>query len=94
MIVVAGADTDKAAPLGLLVLVVLCVVCYFLFKSMSGHLRKVRDEWPDSTPKPSTDAGTEARKAVADKPTAEAPTVGESGTADEPADPPAPPPQP
>ncbi len=50
MTVLAGVDTDKAAPLGLLVLVLLCVGCYFLFKSMSRHLRKVRDEWPAELP--------------------------------------------
>ena len=43
---IAAAESGKAGPLGLLVLVLLCVACYLLFKSMSRHLRKVRDEWP------------------------------------------------
>ena len=51
----AAAESGKAGPLGLLVLVLLCVACYLLFKSMSRHLRKVRDEWPGdqrATPPP------------------------------------------
>lgn len=40
--VLAGEDSGKAGPLGLLVVVVLGIACYFLFKSMSGHLRKVQ----------------------------------------------------
>jgi hypothetical protein len=43
---IAAAESGKAGPLGLLVLVLLCLACYLLFKSMSRHLRKVRDEWP------------------------------------------------
>jgi hypothetical protein len=46
---VAG-DSGQAGPLGLLVLVLLGVACYLLFKSMSRHLRKVRDEWPEELP--------------------------------------------
>ena len=44
--VAGGDDQDKAAPLGLFVLVLLGVASYFLFKSMSRHLRRVRDEFP------------------------------------------------
>ena len=43
-------DTDKAAPLGLLVVVILGVVCYFLFRSMSRHLRRVREDFPVDLP--------------------------------------------
>jgi hypothetical protein len=43
---IAAAESGKAGPLGLLVLVLLCLACYLLFKSMSRHLRKVREEWP------------------------------------------------
>jgi hypothetical protein len=42
----AGDDQQKAAPLGLFVLLLLGVACYFLFKSMSRHLKRVRDEFP------------------------------------------------
>jgi hypothetical protein len=45
-VTITAAESGKAGPLGLLVLVLLCLACYLLFKSMSRHLRKVRDEWP------------------------------------------------
>jgi hypothetical protein len=40
-------DTDteskKSGPIGLVLIIVLCVACYFLFKSMSKRLRAVRE---------------------------------------------------
>ncbi len=42
-LLLAGEDSGKAGPLGLLVVVLLGIACYFLFKSMSGHLRKVQN---------------------------------------------------
>lgn len=42
-----GDETHKAGPLAIVVIVVLCVACFFLFRSMSKHLRRVRDEFPD-----------------------------------------------
>jgi hypothetical protein len=45
-VTITAAESGKAGPLGLLVLVLLCLACYLLFKSMSRHLRKVREEWP------------------------------------------------
>ncbi len=39
----------KSGPLGFAVILVLCVGCYFLFKSMSRHLKKVREEFPVDT---------------------------------------------
>jgi hypothetical protein len=41
-----GGEGVKSGPLGLAIILVLCVAVYFLFKSMSKHLRKVRDEFP------------------------------------------------
>ena len=43
-------EAAKSGPIGLAVILVLCIACYFLFKSMSKHLRKVRDEFPDDLP--------------------------------------------
>ena len=40
-------EAAKAGPIGLAVIVLLCVACYFLFKSMSKHMRNVRDRFPD-----------------------------------------------
>lgn len=41
-----SSEGMKAGPIGLAVILVLCIVCYFLFKSMSNHLKKVRDNFP------------------------------------------------
>jgi len=46
----AGGENKKSGPLGLVVILLLCVACYFLFKSMSKHLRKVREEFPADAP--------------------------------------------
>ncbi len=45
-----GGEAKKAGPIGLVVIVLLCVACYFLFKSMSKHLKRVREEFPDVLP--------------------------------------------
>jgi hypothetical protein len=45
-VVLAAGESKKSGPIGLAVILVLCVGCYFLFKSMSKHLRKVREEFP------------------------------------------------
>ena len=44
----------KSGPLGFAVILVLCVACYFLFKSMSKHLKKVREEFPADGPASAT----------------------------------------
>jgi len=50
-IVARSGEGLKSGPIALAVILVLCVVCYFLFKSMSRHLKKVRDEFPsDAAP--------------------------------------------
>jgi hypothetical protein len=38
----SGSEAQKSGPLGLVVILVLCVACYFLFRSMSRHMRKVQ----------------------------------------------------
>ena len=45
--IMAAEDSGKAGPLGLLVLILLGVAAYFLFRSMSRHLRRVRENFPD-----------------------------------------------
>ena len=49
-----GDEWGKAAPIGLLVIVLLCVAGYFLARSMSKQLKKVPAEFPD-TAGPSAD---------------------------------------
>jgi hypothetical protein len=52
-----SGEAAKAGPIGLAVIVLLCIACYFLFKSMSKHLRRVRDNYPDGfPPQPPTEA--------------------------------------
>jgi hypothetical protein len=48
----SGGENKKSGPIGLAVILLLCVACYFLFKSMSKHLRKVREEFPADATKP------------------------------------------
>jgi hypothetical protein len=45
-------ESKKSGPIGFAVILVLCVVCYFLFKSFSRHLRKVREQFPDGRTTP------------------------------------------
>jgi hypothetical protein len=45
-VVAKSGEAAKSGPIGLAVILVLCIVCYFLFKSMSKHMRKVREEFP------------------------------------------------
>jgi hypothetical protein len=46
----ADGENKKSGPIGLAVILLLCVACYFLFKSMSKHLRRVREEFPTDAP--------------------------------------------
>jgi hypothetical protein len=45
-----SGESKKSGPLGLVIIIVLCIGCYFLFKSMSKHLRRVREEFPTELP--------------------------------------------
>ena len=42
----SSTESKKSGPIGLAVILILCVACYFLFKSMSKHMRKVREGFP------------------------------------------------
>jgi hypothetical protein len=66
----ADDETKKSGPIGLAVILVLCIACYFLFKSMSKHLRRVREGFPtESHPQPSgSAAGSAAGSASASAP--------------------------
>jgi hypothetical protein len=51
-------EAAKAGPIGLAVILLLCIACYFLFKSMSKHMREVRENFPtDDAPRPAGTAG-------------------------------------
>ena len=47
----ASGESKKSGPIGLAVILILCVACYFLFKSMSRHMRKVREQFPPDEPR-------------------------------------------
>jgi hypothetical protein len=76
VVLAAGGSTDptgesvKSGPIGLVVIILLCIGCYFLFKSMSKHLRRVREEFPSQLPGDSPDVSgpASAREDVAGTP--------------------------
>ena len=47
-----SGEAAKSGPIGLAVILILCIACYFLFKSMSKHLRKVREDFPQAKHEP------------------------------------------
>lgn len=58
-----SGEAVKAGPIGLAVILLLCIACYFLFKSMSKHLRNVRENFPDVSPKNDPTPGADAANA-------------------------------
>ena len=64
-----SGEAKKAGPLALAIVLVLFIACYFLFRSMSRHLRKVRTEFPlgASTAEPPAGSGTNRPADGADK---------------------------
>jgi hypothetical protein len=44
-----SGEAAKSGPIGLAIILILCVACYFLFKSMSKHLKTVREQYPTPT---------------------------------------------
>lgn len=73
-----SSEGMKAGPIGLAVILVLCIVCYFLFKSMSNHLKRVRDNFPSGdaagATAPEPEGGTQpADTAPAEQPSSSTP---------------------
>ena len=58
-----SGEAAKSGPIGLAVIILLCIACYFLFKSMSKHLRRVRDRYPDGFPAQPPGGGPDQRRA-------------------------------
>ncbi|HEX5496313.1 MAG TPA: hypothetical protein VFX70_17240 [Mycobacteriales bacterium] len=52
----AASEIGKAAPLGLLVILLLCVAVYLLGRSMVTHLKRVPESF-DEPPKDDPDSG-------------------------------------
>lgn len=59
-----GDEVHKAGPLWAVVVVLLGIACFFLFRSMSRHLRYVREHAESATdePRPSADGSPTARE--------------------------------
>ena len=64
----ADGENKKSGPIGLAVILVLCVACYFLFKSMSKHLRKVREDFPADAPAQGGELSIPTRPAATTRP--------------------------
>jgi hypothetical protein len=87
--ILANDSTGKSGPIGLAVILVLCVACYFLFKSLSKHLKKVREEFPGAerpAADPTGDDVTTASAAdSADAVSTDEPATGQAISPDQPA---------
>ncbi|MCU1657051.1 MAG: hypothetical protein JWO57_1707 [Pseudonocardiales bacterium] len=93
--VLASGESKKSGPIGLAVILVLCVACYFLFKSMSKHLRRVREDFPagdagatipPAGPAPATSLRKAPREPAADQPPAPSPGTPPDAPSDTPSD--------
>ena len=44
--VLAASDTGKGSPIGLFVVLLLLIATYLLYRSMTGHLRRLPERFP------------------------------------------------
>jgi len=44
--VLAASDTGKGSPIGLFVVLLLVIAVYLLYRSMTGHLRRLPENFP------------------------------------------------
>ena len=65
MTVLADSDTGKGSPIGFLVILVLVIAVYFLYRSMNRHLKRVPDSFD---PPPPTGEPADPRQLLADQP--------------------------
>ena len=74
---VGTGESAKSGPMALAVILVLVIACYFLFRSMSRHLKKVRQGFPvdgrRSTTVDSNDEATDGETPNAAPPTSAPP---------------------
>ena len=72
---VGSGEAAKSGPMALAVILVLVIACYFLFRSMSRHLKKVRQGFPvDSRRGTAADSEEEEQAADDGTPNAAPPT--------------------
>jgi hypothetical protein len=67
-----SGEAAKSGPIGLAVILLLCIACYFLFKSLSKHLRTVRERYPQP-PHQVDSVETVAQPPVTDQPAEDTP---------------------
>ena len=65
MTVLADSDTGKGSPIGFLVILVLVIAVYFLYRSMNRHLKKVPESFQ---PPPPTGEPADPRQLLAEQP--------------------------
>jgi hypothetical protein len=70
-------EAAKSGPIGLAIILILCVGCYFLFRSMAKHLRKVREEFPQepSSEESPASTGTGMSRRAPDQPPGQPPAA-------------------
>jgi hypothetical protein len=76
-----SGEAMKSGPIGLAIILILCIACYFLFKSMSRHLKTVREDFP-------TDETAAAEPAQPAQPSAQPAQSAQSAQPVDPAPPP------
>jgi type II secretory pathway component PulC len=64
--VLADSDAGKGSPIGLLVVLLLIVAVYFLYRSMNRHLRKVPPQFDQ--PQPSAPDNQSAAESSSNEP--------------------------
>jgi len=89
--VLADSDVGKGSPIGLLVVLLLIVAVYFLYRSMNRHLRKVPPQFgrpPEQSPEQQSDRPAEPRptEPPADQPRPAEPPADQPRPAEPPAD--------
>lgn len=75
-----SGEAKKAGPLAFAIVLVLFIACYFLFRSMTRHLRKVRTEFPVGASRAEPPPGTSSNRPAdgADKQTGGSPDPADS----------------
>lgn len=66
-VLLAESDTGKGSPIGLFVVLLLVIAVFLLYRSMTGHLRRLPERFPPSEDGTGNGAGpADAPKAVDD----------------------------
>lgn len=83
MIVILADEGGKGSPVGLFVILSLCVATYFLVRSMSKHMRKVPESFETPVAPGAAGAGGAAGAAAPVVPPADGGAAVSESTADE-----------